>query len=55
MAYKHSCDNIRAVKIDKDLHHKVKIIVAKKNDGTTMGDFINEAIKEYIIKHNFDK
>ncbi|MET1180509.1 plasmid partition protein ParG [Peribacillus simplex] len=40
----------KVVKLNAELHYKLKLYVAKKGTGITITDLVNEAVTQYIKK-----
>lgn len=53
-AKKQKAAETKPVKLNADLHYKIKLYAAKQG-GVTITDIVNEAVADYIEKNNIDK
>lgn len=45
----------KVVKLNADLHYKLKLYVAKKGTGITITDLVNKAVTQYIKNSDIEK
>ncbi|MGG4263744.1 plasmid partition protein ParG [Peribacillus simplex] len=45
----------KVVKLNAELHYKLKLYVAKKGTGITITDLVNEAVTQYIKNSDIEK
>ncbi len=54
-AKKQKATETKPVKLNADLHYKIKLYAAKEGTGVTITDIINEAVSDYIEKNDIEK